>query len=201
MKKLFLIGLICLQCVCSLPMHAQSKEEKKAIKKEVKTLEKDGWKSSKSGGLALAMSKHSQRLNSDPNLEEISGMAFGVGTPKLGESKSREDAISQFVDYCGGMVRARITSDTRDINGVEADNIIADYERILSESIQKDLIPSYYRYREINGKYQVIGHFLFNLKSVQKKSDDALKEALKEAGVAYDYGNAISDFIKQGMNE
>ncbi|MDE5595391.1 MAG: hypothetical protein K2I89_07460 [Muribaculaceae bacterium] len=201
MKKILLIGLICLQCICSFSVQAQSKDEKKAIKKELKALEKDGWKSSKSGGLALAMSKHSQRLNSDPNLEELSGMAFDVSTPKIGESKAREDAISQFVDYCGSMVRGRITSDTRDVNGVEADNIVAGYERILSQAFQKELIPSYYRYREVNGKYQVVGYFLFNLKSVQKSSDDALKEAMEEAGKAFDYGNSISDFIKEGMQQ
>ena len=201
MKKLLFIGLICLQLICGMPAQAQSKDEKKAIKKELKSLEKEGWKSSKSGGLSLAMSKHSQRLNSDPNLEELSGMAFDVKTPKIGEAKAREDAISQFVDYCGGMVRARITSDTRDVNGVEADNIVAGYERILSQAFQKELMPSYYRYREINGKYQVVGYFLFNLNSVQKSSDNALKEAMDEAGVAFDYGNSISDFIKQGLQQ
>lgn len=201
MKKILLIGLICLQGLCAFSVQAQSKDEKKAIKKELKALEKDKWKSSKSGGLALAMSKHNQKLNSDPNLEELSGMAFDVKTPKIGESKAREDAISQFVDYCGGMVRARITSDTREVNGVEADNIVAGYERILTQAFQKELVPSYYRYKENNGRYDVVGYFLFNIKSVEKSSDDALKEAMGEAGKAFDYGNSISDFIREGIKQ
>lgn len=201
MRKLLLFGLICLQAICVIPAQAQSKEEKKAIQKELKKLEKEGWKSTKNGGLTLAMSRHSQKLNSDMNLEELSGMAFGVKSPKIGESKAREDAVQQYVDYCGGMIRGRIASDMRDIDGVEADNIVSAYERLLTQKLNRELIPSYYRYREANGKYEVVGYFIINLNTTQKASEDALKQAMEDAGKAFEYGNNISDFIKEGFKE
>ena len=50
------------------PNYDLVKKIQEDVQKEFKVLEKEGWKSSKSGGLSLAMSKHSQKLNSDPNL-------------------------------------------------------------------------------------------------------------------------------------
>lgn len=196
-----LIGFICLHAICSLPVQAQSKEEKKAIQKELKALEKDGWKSTKSGGLSLAMTKHSENMVSNPNLRDLSGVANGSKTIRIGEAKAREDVISQFVDYCGGMVKARITSDVRDVNDVQADNIVAGYERILAQAMERSLIPSYYRYKEINGGYDVFGYFFYDSNVIAQKSNDALKQACEEAGVAFDYGNQISDFINQGFKQ
>lgn len=197
MRKTLLFGLICLFSLCAISVQAQTKEEKKDLKKELKALEKQGWKSTRSGGLSTAMKRHSQKLNSDPNLEELSGTATNVKTLKIGETKAREDAISQYVDYCGGMVKARIVSNVNDVNEADADNIVAGYERKLAQAFQKELIPSYYRYQEENGRYNVIGYFIINLNTAQKNSENALKEALEESGLAIDYANSISDFINK----
>ena len=206
MKKFFVAVVLCAFAMTNVTGYAQSitkqlKSDRKAQKARVKELLTQGWQSLQSAGLATVVSDHNAKLKSNPDLLEFTGTAEGSKTTNIGKSKARNSAISDYVEYCGGMLRARITSDLHDIDGEQADNFVAGYERILAQKLDKDLKPSYYIYKEVNGKYDVRGFFLLDESVVARKSKEALKEAAEEAKLSYEYANGISDFIKQGFNQ
>lgn len=207
MKKIFVIVMLSAITMANVSVYGQSvakqlKTEKKAMQARVKELSAQGWQSLQSAGLATIISEHNAKMKNNPDLIEFPGTAEEVKTTNIGKAKARNSAITDFAEYCGGMLRARITSDLRDIDGEQADNLIAGYERILAQKLEKDLKPSYYIYKETgNGKYDVRGFFLVDESVAAKKSKEALKEAADEAKLAFDYANGISDFIKQGFNK
>lgn len=206
MKKIFVAVMLCAFAMTGVTGYAQStakqlKSERKAAEARVKELSAQGWQSLQSAGLATVISEHNAKLKNNPDLLEFTGTAEGSKTTNIGKSKARNSAITDYAEYCGGMLRARITSDLHDIDGEQADNLVSGYERILAQKLDKDLRPSYYIYKEVNGKYDVRGFFLVDESVVARKSKEALKEAADEAKLAYDYANGISDFIKQGFNQ
>ncbi len=72
----------------------------------------------------------------------------------------------------------------------------------MAQKLEGEVRPSYYIYKEVgNGKYDVRGFFLIDEARLEKKQKEAIKEAADEAKMAYDYGQGISDFIKQGFNQ
>lgn len=205
MKKL--IGLVMLCAFTMTNVYGQSiakqlKSDKKAIQARVKELTADGWKSLQSDGLAKTVSDHNERKRNNPNLEELLGTANQVKTLNLGKAQARNNAINEYAELCGGMLRARITSDLRNINEEQADNLVSGYERILTQKLNGEVRPSYYIYKENNGgKYDVRGIFFIDLTVLERKQKEAIKEAADDAKVAFDYGQGISDFIKQGLNQ
>lgn len=207
MKKIFLAAMLCAFAMTSVAVYAQStakqlKSERKSVTARVKELSAQGWQSLQSDGLATLITEHNAKKRNNPNLYEISGTANQVKTTNLGKAKSRNNAINEYAEYCGGMLRARITSDLHDVNEVQADNMVSGYERILAQKIEGEVRPSYYIYKEVgNGKYDVRGFFLIDEDRLEKKQKEAIKEAAEEAKLAYDYGQGISDFIKQGFNQ
>lgn len=207
MKKIFLAAMLCAFAMTNVTVYAQStakqlKSERKSVTARVKELSAQGWQSLQSDGLATLITEHNAKKRNNPNLYEISGTANQVKTTNLGKAKSRNNAINEYAEYCGGMLRARITSDLHDVNEVQADNMVSGYERILAQKIEGEVRPSYYIYKEVgNGKYDVRGFFLIDEDRLEKKQKEAIKEAAEEAKLAYDYGQGISDFIKQGFNQ
>lgn len=206
MKKILVAVMLCAFAMTSVAGYAQSakqlKAERKAVATRVKELSAQGWQSLQSDGLATLISEHNAKKRNNPNLYEISGTANQVKTTNLGKAESRNNAINEYAEYCGGMLRARITSDLHDVDGAQADNMVSGYERILAQKLNGELRPSYYIYKEVgNGKYDVRGFFLIDEERLERKQKEAIKEAADEAKVAYDYANGISDFIKQGFNK
>lgn len=207
MKKIFTAVMICAFAMTNVTVSAQSaakqlKSERKAVEARVKELSAQGWQSLQSDGLATLISEHNAKKRNNPNLYEISGTANQVSTTNLGKAESRNNAINEYAEYCGGMLRARINSDLKDINGEQADNMVSGYERILAQKLEGEVRPSYYIYKEAgNGEYDVRGFFLIDEARVEKKQKEAIKEAANEAKIAYDYGQGISEFIKQGFNQ
>lgn len=206
MKKIFMAVMLCAFAMTSGTVYAQSakqlKAERKAVEARVKELSAQGWQSLQSDGLTTLISEHNAKKRNNPNLYEISGTANQVRTTNLGKAESRNNAINEYAEYCGGMLRARITSDLRDVDEAQADNMISGYERILAQKLNGEVRPSYYIYKEVgNGKYDVRGFFLIDEERLERKHEEAIKEAADEAKIAYDYANGISDFIKQGFNQ
>ena len=207
MKKLFVTAMLCVFAMSSVTIYAQStakqlKSDKKAIAARVKELQAKGWQSLQSDGLATLIAEHNTKKRNNPNLYEISGTANQVKTTNLGKAESRNNAINEYAEYCSGMLRGRITSDLHDIDGAQADNLVSGYERILVKKLEGEVRPSYYIYKEVgNGKYDVRGFFLIDEGRLEKKQKEAIKEAADEAKLANEYGQSISDFIKQGFKQ
>jgi len=206
MRKIFVAVMLCVFAMTNETVYAQSakqlKAERKAVAARVKELTAQGWQSLQSDGLATLIFEHNAKKRNNPNLYEISGTANQVKTTNLGKAESRNNAINEYAEYCGGMLRARITSDLHDVDGAQADNMVSGYERILAQKLEGEVRPSYYIYKEVgNGKYDVRGFFLIDEERLERKQREAIKEAADEAKVAYDYANGISGFIKQGFNQ
>lgn len=206
MKKIFVMAMLCAFTMTSSTVYAQSttkqlKSERKAAEARAKELSKQGWMSLESNSLAMVIAEHNAKKRNNPNLYDIPGTAEQVKTTNLGKAKARNSAITEYAEYCGGMLRARITSDLRDVDGAQADNLVSGYERILSKKLGGEIRPSYYIYKEANGKYDVRGFFFVDEARLEKIQKEAIKEATDESKLAFDYGQGISDFIKQGINQ
>ena len=206
MKKLVSFITLCLIIISGSAVYGQSigkqlKNEKKAIEARVKEIQKEGWKDMGNDGLAIEISRHFSRKNANPNLLELTADSKACTTPNLGKVEARTAVINEYADYCGGMVKARITSDLRDVNEEQADNMVAAYERILVKELKKEIKPSYFLKKEIGGKapYIIRGIFFVDEEAAERASQRALKEAAEDAGIAYDYANKISDFINDGI--
>ena len=206
MKKVFVMVMLSVFTLSIGTVDGQSiskqlKSDQKAIQARVKELSAEGWMSLQSDGLATIISDHKAKIRNNPNLYEISGTATQVKTTNLGKAQSRNNAINEYAEYCGGMLRARIASDLHNIDEAQADNMVSGYERILSQKLNGEVRPSYYIYKEVgNGKYDVRGFFLIDEARLEKKQKEAIQEAAEEAKVAFDYGEGISNFIDGGFN-
>lgn len=207
MKKTLVMAMLAAFAMMNSTVYAQSvakqlKSPKKALEARVKELSKDNWKSLNSDGLAMAVSEHNNKRRNNPNLYEIVGTAEQVESTNIGKAQARNNAINEYAELCGGMLRARITSDVRNVNKAQADNLVSGYERILSKKLEGEVRPSYYVYKDLaDGKYNVRGFFLIDEARIEKIQKEAIKEASEEANLAHDYGEGISDFVKQGFNQ
>ncbi len=128
MKKFIVAAMLCVFAMTNATVSAQStakqlKSGKKAVIARVKELRAQGWQSLNSDGLATIIAEHNAKKHNNPDLYEISGTANQVKTTNLGKAKSRNNAINEYAEYCGGMLRARLTSDLHDVNEEQADNM------------------------------------------------------------------------------
>ncbi|MDE6257445.1 MAG: hypothetical protein K2M53_03570 [Muribaculaceae bacterium] len=206
MKKLVSFITLCLIIISGSAVYGQSigkqlKNEKKAIEARVKEIQKEGWKDMGNDGLAIEISRHFAKKSANPNLLELAGDSKPSTTKNLGKAAIITAVINEYAQYCGGMVKGRITSDLRDVNEEQADNMVAAYERILVKELKNEIKPSYFLVKETSGPkpYIVRGIFLVDEDAVERASQRALKEAAEDAGIAYDYANKISDFINEGI--
>lgn len=120
----------------------------------------------------------------------------------LGKIKVRNEAMNEYAESAKSMIRGRITTDIRDIDESQVENLVSSYERLVLKEINGEVKSSYTLYRENkDGKYDVRGYFLVDLESASKARKRAMELALEESELAHKYGNEISNFIDEGFNK
>lgn len=201
MKKLILTFFVCLLGIgtCQVCAQTLSKADQKIVAKQAKELKKKNWETTYSFGLEKALSNHMAKVN-QPNVEEWEGTAQGSGDLATLQSEAYTNASRRLAEYMGQMMKGRILSDQQKLNGDAVSKLISDYEILVGQKIEKELLPSYCIYKvDGNGRYMVTQYCTYNTKALENASNSALKSALEEQGLVYEYGNNISNFVNEGF--
>lgn len=203
MKKI--LSLLICTLLFSGSMYAQSKQEikeaEKIAKTQAKQLTKDGWKLLESGTLESVLKAHEMKKISG-EIEEIVGTAIKMRSINLGKTTARNNAMNEYAESAKSMIRGRITTDLRDIDENQVENLVSGYERLVLKEINGEVKSAYTLYRENkDGKYDVRGYFIVDQESASKARKRAMEMALEESELAHKYGNEISNFIDEGFNK
>lgn len=201
-KKILLVLMV---CICGLVVNAQTKKEVKdavkTAKLEAKKLEKEGWKLLESGTLQSVLQAHYLKKNSG-DVEEIVGTANNKISINLGKTTARNNVLNEYAERARSMVRGRITSDIRDVDENQVENLVGGYERMVLKEINGEVKPAYTLYKERkDGRYDVRGYFLVDQESASKARKRAMQLALEESELAHKYADQISSFIDEGFKK
>ncbi len=184
--------------VCS-PTIAQTKQEirqaKKLARSEAKELEKEGYKLTEIGDLTALLQDYI--LESKKGKEQIVGTSGPSVSLNLAKITAENNAINEYVNRSGGMVKARITSDLSNVDGVQRDNLVAAFERMAVQEVKNDVTFCFSVVKEARRQYNVRTYALVNDDDAHKARMKALEQALAELGLTEQYGSKISEWIKE----
>ena len=140
MKHVFTVFAAALLLVCT-PVLAQSSKEirqaKKLARAEAKELESQGYKLSEIGDLKAELTDYI--LESKKGKEQIIGTSGPSASLNLAKLTAQNNAINEYINKSGGMVKARITSDMSSVDGVQRDNLVAAFERMAVQEVKNDV--------------------------------------------------------------
>ncbi|MCM1031192.1 MAG: hypothetical protein NC410_07135 [Oscillibacter sp.] len=195
---MYVLAVVMLSLVCNMDVQAQSKKEVKQAKIRTKELMKEGWKVEGSSTLQNAIA----RVESQRGTKEILiGSTYGSKKLNLAKAKARNNAINEYAEYGKSMVKGRINTELQDISEEEADNFVEAFERMVVRELEGEIsVPEVVLYRGESGNYDVQCFFLIDENRAAKMRANAMKKALEEANIAHEYGNKISNFIKEGFD-
>lgn len=209
MRKLIalLIGILFL-----LPTYVEAKDSqlekarKKELSQKLKEYKKGKWEIMGSHTLEFALAKHFDRLNAlGDDAHEIEGISTRTKSKNTGKQAAINNAVITYAQEAGSSLRGRVVSDLN-VNGVntdgEFDNFYAAYERLVEKEIRNEMEHSYTIIRPNgDGTYEIRSYFIINESAASKARMRALEEALKNSEAAQEYGDQISNFVKDGFNE
>ena len=198
MKRMITMLAAAVVLVCN-PVLAQTKKEirqaKKVAKTEAKTLEKEGYKLTEIGDLTAKLQDYI--LESMKGKEQIIGTSGPSVSLNLAKITAENNAINEYVNRSGGMVKARITSDLANVDGVQRDNLVAAFERMAVQEVNNDVTFCFNVVKENRRQFNVRAYALVNNDDAHKARMKALEAALAELGLTEQYGSKISEWIKE----
>lgn len=185
--------------VACAPAFAQTPKEirqaKKLAKSEAKELTKEGYKLSEIGDLKTELREYI--LASKNGKEQIVGVSGPSVSLNLAKVSAENNAINEYVNRSGGMVKARITSDLSDIDGVQRDNLVAAFERMAVQEVKNDVKFCFTLVKERRREYEVRAYALVDSNDAHNAKMKALQQALEELGLTEKYGSKVSEWIKE----
>lgn len=198
MKHTIAVIAAALMVVCA-PVFAQTSKEirqaKKLAKSEAKQLENDGYKLTEIGDLRAELQDYI--LESKQGKEQIVGTSGPTVSLNLAKITAENNAINEYVNRTGGMVKARITSDLSDVDGVQRDNIVAAFERMAVKEVKNDVKFCFSVVKEHRRQYDVRTYCLVDNEEAHNAKMKALEQALAELGLTEKYGSKISEWIQE----
>lgn len=198
MKRIIPMLVAAVVVVCN-PVFAQTKKEirqaKKLAKSEAKALEKEGYKLTEIGDLTAKLQDYI--LESMKGKEQIIGTSGPSVSLNLAKITAENNAINEYVNRSGGMVKARITSDLANVDGVQRDNLVAAFERMAVQEVKNDVTFCFNVVKENRRQFDVRAYALVNNDDAHKARMKALEAALAELGLTEQYGSKISEWIKE----
>ena len=156
MKHVFTLLAAAILLVCT-PASAQTSKEirkaKKLARTEAKALENEGYKLSEIGDLKAELTDYI--LESMQGKEQIIGTSGPSASLNLAKLTAENSALNEYVNRTGGMVKARITSDLSNVDGVQRDNIVAAFERMAVQEVKNDVKFCFTVVKEQRRQYDV----------------------------------------------
>lgn len=206
MKKI-IMTLAALVMVAGAAAFAQapveiSKKDMNTINKTAKKLAqdntRDGWQLVESTTMEEAIKE--MLIAKKKGCQEIVGTAFGKRDMVVAKTGARNAAINEYVEYSKSMVTARINTGLADISEEEMNNMVAEYERMVVKEFDGEIRPVYSIYKRNKDKIDMKCYFIVDVDAAAAAREKAFKQAVKEAGLASKYGDAISTFIHDGFD-
>lgn len=201
MKKV--ISILIATIVAVSPVFAQTKKDEKAAKKEAKiaakSLKNEGYKLLELGDLQIQL--ESYLLKTKSGMKQIIGTAEDCMSLNLAKTTALNNAINEYANLSGGMVKGRITSNTSSVNGQQVDDIVAAYERLVLKEIKGEVQTYITLVRENRKSYDVRLYCLVDYDAAHAARMKAMNLALEELELTQDYGSQVSDWIDEGLNK
>ena len=198
MKHVFTLLAAAILLVC-IPASAQTSKEirkaKKLARTEAKALENEGYKLSEIGDLKAELTDYI--LESMQGKEQIIGTSGPSASLNLAKLTAENSALNEYVNRTGGMVKARITSDLSNVDGVQRDNIVAAFERMAVQEVKNDVKFCFTVVKEQRRQYDVRVYCLVDSNDAHNAMMKALEHALQELGMAEQYGSKVSEWIQE----
>lgn len=189
--------------VAIAPVAAQSSKDVRAAKKEAKTaakqLKKEGFKLLELGDLQMQLQDYLVRAKA--GCKQIVGTADNCMSINLGKTTALNNAINEYATLSGGVVKGRITTNTSNISGQQADDIVAAYERLVLKEIKGEIQTCITLVRQNKKNYDVRVYCLVDYDAAHAAKMKAMQLALEELNLAQQYGSAISDWIDEGLEK
>lgn len=189
-----------LSLVCTEGVQAQTKAELKAVKARARELAQEGWKVEGVGSLQSELTKIESKRST---AEVLSGTAYDCRKLTLAKAEARNNAITEYAEYAKSVVAGRITSGMSDLNEEEADNFVSGFERMVLREMDGEIsMPALVLIRtNERGLYDCRCFYLIDSNAAEKTRKRAMTQALEEADIANEYGDRISEFIREGFDD
>lgn len=197
MKKHLFVVLAAALVLVGTPAFSKTSKEvrqaKKVAKTEARALEKEGYKLTGIGDLRAELQDYI--LETREGKEQIVGISGPSVSLNLAKIAAENNAINEYVNRSGGMVKARLTSDLSDVDGVQRDNLVAAFERMAVQEVKNDVKFCFSVVKERRREFSVRTYALVDNGEVHEAKMKALRQALEELGLAEKYGSKISEWI------
>lgn len=210
MKKLTMLLMFVLTVAFAMPeANAQSRQLRKALKKEYKAKRKEfkkgGWEiyaSTRSLDVAL-LSYYEELKALGEDAYPLTGVAPRFKSKNIGKNEAYNNAAIIYAQSAGKTVKGRIIADMAS-NGVdtseEFDHFYAAYESTVEKEIKGELKESFSVIRELgNGEYEMQTFFIVNENAATKARIRAYENALKESEAAQKYADKVAKFVREGF--
>lgn len=198
MKRIILVAVALVIAVS--PVFAQSNREAKIAQKEAKLsakqLTKDGFKLLELGDMTIQFEKYFLKANQ--GYKRIVGTADDCISINLGKTIALNNALVEYANETGGMVKGRVTSDASNVNGQQADNLVAAYERLVLKEIKGEVRTYVTLVREEKKKFDVRIYCLVDTDAAHAAKMKAMEQAMEELNMTQEYGSKTSEWIGEG---
>ena len=202
MKKiLFILSVL---MIAIAPVGAQTSKQSRMAKKEAKTAAKeaykDGYKMLEPGDLEMRIANHLEQVYAG-NAFQIVGSVNDKISVNQAKSQARNNILNEHAESARSIVKGRVTSDMHDIGGIQAENFVAAYERLVCAELNGEVRVSYtlVRHNKKENTYDVKLVCLIDYEAAHKAHLNAIKRAAKEQEIAQQYGTQISEWINEGF--
>lgn len=201
MKKF--ISIVFATLVAIAPINAQSKQVLKSVKKEAKKaaqqLQMDGYRLLEIGDLQYQFEEYLLKVKSGH--QQIVGTAEGCKSLNLAKITALSNALNEYAMMSGGLIKARIVSNTSNINGQQIDDIVAAFERTFSKEIKGEVQTYLILVKDNKNSYDIRTFCIIDNEAAHSARIKAMQIALEELQLSQEYGSAISDWIDEGQNK
>jgi len=201
MRKILIVAATVLMAIT--PSFAQTRQDIRAAKKEAKIaakqLAKEGYKLLELGDLQTQLQEFLTKTKTGS--KQLVGTATNCMTVNLGKTAALNNAINEYATMSGGVVKGRITSNASNVNGAQADDIVAAYERLVMKELKGEIVSCITLVKERKKQYDVRVYCLVDIDAAHAARMRAMELALEEQKVSQEYGSNISDWISEGFDK
>ena len=206
MKKLMMMLLAVCMMVTTAQAQGLTKEQAKAVNKEVKKklkeLKKGGYEIfGSSRTLEAVLTKHYTTLETEGDkVIEIVGYSTAKSA-NLAASAAQNSAANRYATTAGQLVKGRVLSDGA-LNSAdlaeEFDKFYAAFEGKVQQEIRGELRPSFsVKHSNPDGTISVESYFIVNEDAASRARIKAFENSKNESAAAQKYAQKVSDFVNE----
>lgn len=204
MKKIIILLMAFCLAMPVLNAAELSKNDRKTVEKLAKTrakdLTKDGWKVMSTLPLQTSLERHFTAQLFDNKTEEI-GISTRTKSKNNGRMLAQSAAMNAYADKWTSDLKGRAINDGS-VKDKEFENFYAAYERLVESEIRGDLKESFSMIREnADGTFEIQIFYLVDTEAAFQANMKALERAAKEAEMAQEYADKMSQFVREGFDK